>query len=178
MSSTLGAPLGGTTRGGHQGFDSAAVCLISPPKFGGTGGRALDVSDSVNAGDPGFAGPAWPLTGTCAKTATSTAAATPATTTERTILRFMIFTPSYACGPHQALLVRRRELRPVERERELHEPAVEPERHLVVAVLHRRAGVGADVEGLVPLQRDRDHPLHLLRRHHLAVDLEHAGPAP
>src|SRR5438094_7780934 len=96
MSSTLGAPLGGTTRGGHQGFDSAAVCLISPPKFGGTGGRALDVSDSVNAGDPGFAGPAWPLTGTCAKTATSTAAATPATTTERTILRFMIFTPSYA----------------------------------------------------------------------------------
>src|SRR3990172_4350713 len=96
MRSTLGAPLGGTVRGGHQGFDSAAVWLISPPNAGAAGGSAFDLTGAVYAGEPGFAGPAWPLTGIGAKTATSTAAATPATTTGRTILLFMIFTPSSA----------------------------------------------------------------------------------
>src|ERR1035438_8109591 len=38
MRSTLGAPLGGTTRGGHQGVESLAVSLITPPNFGGGGG--------------------------------------------------------------------------------------------------------------------------------------------
>src|SRR5271165_3059002 len=38
MSSTLGAPLGGTTRGGHQGVESLAASLITPPNFGGGGG--------------------------------------------------------------------------------------------------------------------------------------------
>src|SRR5262245_18825485 len=33
ISSTLGAPLGGTTRGGHHAFESVAFCLISPPNF-------------------------------------------------------------------------------------------------------------------------------------------------
>src|SRR5678810_714866 len=37
MSNTLGAPLGGTTRGGHHGVESVAFSLITPPNpaFGG-----------------------------------------------------------------------------------------------------------------------------------------------
>ena len=33
ISSTLGAPFGGTMRGGHQGGDSEAFSLITPPKL-------------------------------------------------------------------------------------------------------------------------------------------------
>ena len=40
-------------------------------------------------------------------------------------------------------------------ERQLVELAGEGERHLVVRVVHRCAGVGADVEALVPLQDQR-----------------------
>src|SRR4029077_15948424 len=36
---TLGAPLGGTTWAGQYGFDWLAPRLISPPNFGGGGGR-------------------------------------------------------------------------------------------------------------------------------------------
>ena len=38
MSSTFGAPLGGTTRGGQYGLESLALSLITPPNFGGGGG--------------------------------------------------------------------------------------------------------------------------------------------
>ena len=38
ISSTLGAPLGGTTRGGHQVLESVAFSLITPPNFGGGAG--------------------------------------------------------------------------------------------------------------------------------------------
>jgi hypothetical protein len=38
IKSTLGAPLGGTTRGGHHGFESDAFRLIVPPNFGSGGG--------------------------------------------------------------------------------------------------------------------------------------------
>src|SRR5664279_347214 len=41
MSKTLGAFLGGTTRGGHHGVESLAVSLITPPNFGGGGGICL-----------------------------------------------------------------------------------------------------------------------------------------
>ena len=41
MSSTLGAPFGGTTRGAHQGVDSEAFSLITPPNFGSGGGSCL-----------------------------------------------------------------------------------------------------------------------------------------
>src|SRR5262245_55149483 len=37
ISSTLGAPFGGTTRGAHQGFDCSASSLITPPNFGSGG---------------------------------------------------------------------------------------------------------------------------------------------
>src|SRR5271165_83299 len=53
MRSTLGAPLGGTTRGGHQGVDSLALSLITPPNFGGSGGICLPSIGVAVLGDPG-----------------------------------------------------------------------------------------------------------------------------
>jgi hypothetical protein len=38
ISSTLGAPFGGTTVGGHQGLEVLASWVITPPKAGGGGG--------------------------------------------------------------------------------------------------------------------------------------------
>src|SRR6266511_713316 len=55
MSSTLGAPLGGTTRGGQYGLDCAALRLISPPNFGGGFGRYRPSIVVVAAGEPGAA---------------------------------------------------------------------------------------------------------------------------
>src|SRR3954471_9694880 len=52
MSSTLGAPLGGTTRGAHQGVDSEALSLITPPKFGSGGGSCLPSIVLVAPGEP------------------------------------------------------------------------------------------------------------------------------
>src|SRR6476620_3920797 len=52
MSSTLGAPLGGTTRGGHQVFDPSTVSLITPPNFGGGGGSCFPSMVVVALGEP------------------------------------------------------------------------------------------------------------------------------
>ena len=53
MSSTLGAPLGGTTVGGHHGLESLALRLIVPPNFGGGFGRYLPSMVVVASGEPG-----------------------------------------------------------------------------------------------------------------------------
>jgi len=53
MSSTLGAPFGGTTRGAHQAFDSVAFSLITPPNFGLGGGSSFPLIVMVAPGDPG-----------------------------------------------------------------------------------------------------------------------------
>jgi hypothetical protein len=52
MSNTFGAPLGGTTRGGHQGVDSEALSLITPPNFGSGGGSCLPSIVVVAVGEP------------------------------------------------------------------------------------------------------------------------------
>src|SRR5574342_631870 len=52
ISSTFGAPFGGTTRGGHQGVDCAALRSIFPPKAGGGGGICLPSRLAVPAGEP------------------------------------------------------------------------------------------------------------------------------
>src|SRR5262245_51361721 len=59
MSSTLGAPFGGTTRGAHHALDSAAFSLITPPKVGSGGGSCFPLIEVVASGEPGVAG--WPL---------------------------------------------------------------------------------------------------------------------
>src|SRR6476619_1952461 len=53
MSSTLGAPFGGTTRGAHQAFDSEAFSLITPPNFGSGDGSCLPSRVVVAPGEPG-----------------------------------------------------------------------------------------------------------------------------
>ena len=53
ISSTLGAPFGGTTRGGHQAFDSEAFSPITPPNFGSGGGSCFPSSVMVAPGEPG-----------------------------------------------------------------------------------------------------------------------------
>ena len=52
MSSTLGAPFGGTTRGAHQGVDSEALSLMTPPKGGLGGGSCLPSIVVVAVGEP------------------------------------------------------------------------------------------------------------------------------
>src|SRR5260221_3314145 len=53
MSSTLGALLGGTTRGAHHAFDWAAFSLITPPNFGSGAGSCLPEIVVVAPGEPG-----------------------------------------------------------------------------------------------------------------------------
>ena len=53
MSSTLGAPFGGTTRGAHHGADSEAFSLITPPNFGSGGGSCFPSIVVVAPGEPG-----------------------------------------------------------------------------------------------------------------------------
>src|SRR6476646_10448942 len=53
MSSTLGAPFGGTTRGAHHAFDSAAFSLITPPNVGSGGGSCFPLIVVVAPGEPG-----------------------------------------------------------------------------------------------------------------------------
>src|SRR5262245_51225582 len=53
ISSTLGAPLGGTTRGGQYGLDWAALRLMVPPNFAGGLGRYLPSMVAVALGAPG-----------------------------------------------------------------------------------------------------------------------------
>ena len=53
ISSTLGAPLGGTTVGGQYGFERSASRLMTPPNFAGGGGRYLPSIVVVALGEPG-----------------------------------------------------------------------------------------------------------------------------
>jgi hypothetical protein len=62
ISRTLGAPLGGTTVGGHQGFESFASSLIMPSNFGGGGGSCLPSIVVVALGDPGSPVICWAFT--------------------------------------------------------------------------------------------------------------------
>src|SRR5512136_3301739 len=66
MSSTLGAPLGGTTRGAHQAFDSEAFSLITPPNFGSGGGSWLPLMVVVALGEPGTPVIFWAMAGAAA----------------------------------------------------------------------------------------------------------------
>src|SRR5437016_3821705 len=53
IKSTLGAPLGGTTRGGQYDFESFASSLITPPNFIGGGGSSFPSIVTVASGEPG-----------------------------------------------------------------------------------------------------------------------------
>src|SRR5450432_1030103 len=49
---TLGAPLGGTMRGGHHTFESLTLSLSTPPNFGGGAGSWSPLSVMVALGEP------------------------------------------------------------------------------------------------------------------------------
>src|SRR5512143_254246 len=87
MSSTLGAPLGGTTRGAHQAFDSEVFSLITPPNFGSGGGSCFPLSVVVALGEPNS-----PVT-CCAAAgpATSTSTAIKADNREQTFVVYLIY---------------------------------------------------------------------------------------
>src|ERR1700687_4975491 len=59
ISSTLGAPLGGTTVGGQNGFDCSTPRLITPPNVGGGGGRYFPSMVAVALGEPGTPVVCW-----------------------------------------------------------------------------------------------------------------------
>ena len=59
MSSTFGAPLRGTTRGGQYGLESLALSLITPPNFPGGGGSCFPSIVSVALGEPGVPVISW-----------------------------------------------------------------------------------------------------------------------
>jgi hypothetical protein len=52
ISSTFGAPFGGTTRGAHQAFDCSASSLMTPPNLGSGGGSCLLLIVVVALGEP------------------------------------------------------------------------------------------------------------------------------
>src|SRR6201995_3163373 len=66
--STLGAPFGGTTRAGQYGFDWSACKLISPPNFGGGGGRYFPSIVVVALGEPGVPVVCWASVGSTVNT--------------------------------------------------------------------------------------------------------------
>src|SRR5271165_875412 len=59
MRRTLGAPLGGTSRGGHQGLESMALSLITPPNFSGGAGSCSPLMVVVALGEPGVPVICW-----------------------------------------------------------------------------------------------------------------------
>src|SRR5689334_12730356 len=59
ISNTLGAPYGGTTRGGHHGFESKAFSLITPPNGNGGGGSCLPSIVVVAPGSPSVPVTCW-----------------------------------------------------------------------------------------------------------------------
>src|ERR1700741_5123189 len=59
ISSTFGAPLGGTTDGGQYGLESVASSLITPPNLGGSGGSCLPSIVVLALGEPGVPVICW-----------------------------------------------------------------------------------------------------------------------
>ena len=63
ISSTLGASLGGTIRGAHQGLDCRAASLITPPNLGAGAGSCSPLMDIVALGEPSTPLIFWASTG-------------------------------------------------------------------------------------------------------------------
>src|SRR6201997_5720242 len=95
MSRMLGAPLGGTTVGGHHGLESVAVSLITPPNVGSGGGSCFPSMVVVAPGEPGM-----PVV--CispgAKGATATRAAASIPTRRICLVDFIGLNPDSCCS--------------------------------------------------------------------------------
>src|SRR5258707_11301785 len=73
ISRMLGAPLGGTTRGGHHCLESNALSLITPPNFIGGGGICFPSMATVALGEPGVPVICWANPGITDARTTATA---------------------------------------------------------------------------------------------------------
>ena len=63
ISSTFGAPFGGTTVGGHQGFEFLASRLMVPPNAGGAAGSDWPSIVDVALGEPSVPVTCWAAAG-------------------------------------------------------------------------------------------------------------------
>src|SRR5438128_3644085 len=82
ISSTLGAPFGGTTVGGQNGLEFTALSLITPPNFGSGGGSCFPSIVVVALGEPGV-----PVVWICARAEVATAMTAAASIAPRNICR-------------------------------------------------------------------------------------------
>src|SRR5271167_2679588 len=103
ISSTFGAPLGGTMRGGHQGVESLALSLITPPNFGGGGGSCLPSIVVVALGAPNSPVTCCAASGATAAVTTSRNAASAAPTAVFPSFFFIAGSPRRIRRPKQAL---------------------------------------------------------------------------
>src|SRR5271170_3525706 len=71
----LGAPLGGTMRGGHHTFDPSRVSLITPPNGGGGAGSCFGLTVVVALGEPETPLTCWAGAGSATNSAVATVAA-------------------------------------------------------------------------------------------------------
>src|ERR1700730_18348647 len=77
----------------------------------------------------------------------------------------------------QLLLVLRRQLRWLDGDGQLVDLARERERDLIIAIIYRRSGSRAYVEGLIDWKNQRHRALHFLRRSHIAVHSQGSAAA-
>src|SRR5213594_3720649 len=80
MSRTLGASLGGTMRGAHQGLDFKASFVITPPNFGSGAGSCFPLIVVVAPGEPGV-----PVVCICARAEAAAAMTAAASITPKSI---------------------------------------------------------------------------------------------
>src|ERR1700675_3250407 len=89
MRSTLGAPFGGTMRGGHQGVESLALSLITPPNFGGGGGICFPSIVVVASAEPNLPVTCCALAGATANPTMANSAAKPRPNLSHRLIRFL-----------------------------------------------------------------------------------------
>src|ERR1700730_4225836 len=85
MRRMLGAPLGGTIRGGQYGVESRALSLITPPNFSGGAGSCSPLMVVVALGEPGVPVISWAGAGR----ATNIAAAAVSSDGEKVLIKWM-----------------------------------------------------------------------------------------
>src|SRR5262249_44620568 len=77
MRRMFGAPLGGTTRGGHHGVDCSALRSILPPKGGAGGGSCFPSIVVVASGEPSTPVTCWAVAGRAGTRSNTTDATAP-----------------------------------------------------------------------------------------------------
>src|SRR5580704_1567576 len=92
MRRMLGAPLGGTTRGGQYGLESLALSLITPPNGSAGGGSCFPSIVVVALGEPGV-----PVVWICAPTEGAAAMTAAASIPPRRICRVDLIGVNLVC---------------------------------------------------------------------------------